>query len=136
MLHFTWLFFKSAWFACFFSARILILNTDTSVFSAYWYSFSTFQIEYWLVYDQNLVSVLATETKIRCRYRYRSLNFFYLNQNFLYFLFLMLFAPCFEYFRGHTELSCKTFFNYLSNFHWLVCTSELLTQNVLVVDMT
>ena len=42
-------------------------------------------------------------------------------------IFLMLFVPCFEYFPCHTELSCKTFFNYLSNFHWLVCISELLT---------
>ena len=41
-----------------------------------------------VVYDQNLVSVLATETKIRFQYLYRSLNFFYLNQNFLHFLFL------------------------------------------------
>ena len=30
-----------------FPKRILILNTDTSVFSAYWYLFSILQIVYW-----------------------------------------------------------------------------------------
>ena len=40
------------------------------------------QWDFELVYDQNLVSVSATETKIRFRYQYRSLNFFYLNRNF------------------------------------------------------
>ena len=67
-----------------------------------------------------LVLVSATETKIRFQYRYRSLNFFYLNRNFLHFLFLMLFVPFFDYFQGHTEFSCKTFFKYLSNYHCLV----------------
>ena len=38
------------------------------------------QWDFELVYDQNLVSVSATETKIR--FRYRSLNFFYINRNF------------------------------------------------------
>ena len=45
-----------------------------------------------IVYDQNLVSVSATETKIRFWYRYRSLNFFYLNRNFLHILFLKFFS--------------------------------------------
>ena len=38
--------------ATFFSERILILNTDTSVFSAYWYWYlvSILQIEYWYWY--------------------------------------------------------------------------------------
>ena len=35
-----------------------------------------------LVYDQNLVSVSATETKIKSRYRFRCQNFFCLNLNF------------------------------------------------------
>ena len=52
------------------------------------------QWDFELVYDQNLVSVSATETKIRFRYQYRSLNFFYLNRNFFHFLFPKLFS-CF-----------------------------------------
>ena len=35
-----------------------------------------------VVYDQNLVSVSATETKIKFRYRFRGQNFFCLNLNF------------------------------------------------------
>ena len=38
-----------------------------------------------IVYDRNLVSVLATETKIKSRYRFRGQNFFCLNLNFLPF---------------------------------------------------
>ena len=38
-----------------------------------------------LVYDQNLVSVSATETKIKSRYRFPGQNFFCLNLNFLPF---------------------------------------------------
>ena len=40
-----------------------------------------------VVYNQNLVLVSATETKIKFRYWYRSLNFFCLNRNFLHCLF-------------------------------------------------
>ena len=78
-----------------------------------------------LVYDRNLVSVSASESKL-----------FLPKPKLFPQIFLMLFVPCLEYFLCHTELSCKTFFNYLSNFHWLVCISELLTFNVLVIDMT
>ena len=39
----TWCFV----FTHIFSWKILILNTDTSVFFRYWYCFSIFQIEYW-----------------------------------------------------------------------------------------
>ena len=35
-----------------------------------------------VVYDRNLVSVSATETKIKSRYRFRGQNFFCLNLNF------------------------------------------------------
>ena len=42
---------------------------------------------YNVVYDRNLVSVSATETKIKFWYRYRSLNFFCLNRNFLHCIF-------------------------------------------------
>ena len=49
-----------------------------------------------VVYDRNqvLVSGTETETKIKFRYLYPSLNFFYLNRNFLHFLFLKFFS-CF-----------------------------------------
>ena len=50
------------------------LHRQTSLHRPHW--------DFELVYDQNLVSVSATETKIRFRYQYRSLNFFYLNRNF------------------------------------------------------
>ena len=45
-------------------------------------------------YDRNLVSVLATETKIKFWYMYRSLYFCYLYRNFLHILFLKFFS-CF-----------------------------------------
>ena len=51
----------------------LILNNSEATHAQY-------QSE--LVYDRNLVSVSATKIK----FRYQSLNFFYLNQNFLHFL--------------------------------------------------
>ena len=38
-----------------------------------------------LVYDRNLVSVSATETKIKSRYRFQGQNFFCLNLNFPHF---------------------------------------------------
>ena len=38
-----------------------------------------------VVYDRNLVSVSATETKIKSRYRFQGQNFFCLNLNFLPF---------------------------------------------------
>ena len=40
------------------------------------------QWDFELVYDQNLVSVSATETKIKFWYRFRGQNFFCLNLNF------------------------------------------------------
>ena len=43
------------------------------------------QMQWQLVYDQNLVSVSATETKIKFRYRFRGQNFFCLNLNFPHF---------------------------------------------------
>ena len=46
-----------------------------------------------VVYDRNLVSVSATETMIKFRYRFRRQNFFCLNLNFPPFLFLDIISP-------------------------------------------
>ena len=55
------------------------------------YNIKQFEIQKYqpcsVVYDRNLVSISATETKIMFRYRYRSLNFFCLNRNFHHCLF-------------------------------------------------
>lgn len=77
-----------------------------------------------LVYNQNLISVLATKTKIRFLYLSVSEPKLFLPKPKLPPFFSTNFSHAsFEYFPGHTELSCKTFSNYLSicNFHWLVC---------------
>ena len=95
----------------------MYLCNDRSAINAIFSTiFQSHQGIFLVVYDRNLVSELATETEIRFRYWYRSLNFFYINRNFLHFLFLMLFVPFFDYFQAHTEFSCKTFFNYLSKY--------------------
>ena len=64
-------------------------------------------------YDRNLVSVSATETKIN--FRYRSLNFCYLNRNYLHILFFSFFhalVPYFEHLLGYTQVSWSLYVNY------------------------
>ena len=60
-------FGKSVWFACFFMLfpeMILVLNTDTSVFLAYWYLFSILQIECWYWYFSIWKSSLILNIRI------------------------------------------------------------------------
>ena len=51
-----------------FHDKILILNTDTSVFFRYWYCFSIFQIEYWYWYFSILKAYWIQNTSILILY--------------------------------------------------------------------
>ena len=73
-----------------------------------------------LVYDRNLVSVSATETKIKFRYRFWCQNFFCLNLNFPPFFLPWFFFS--KQFGKHALLKC------------LVCKSHWYRVNYQLVS--